>query len=64
VALSCECSDLDSARTEYDGDSSDHALVAGVAASDSLAFQILMRRHVPTMAALARRITLNGWEAD
>ena len=42
----------------------DNALMQAVAQANQKAFSILMRRHVPTMVALARRITLNVSDAD
>ena len=43
---------------------SDEALMLAIAQEDSAAFRILMRRHTKSMVGLARRITLNGADAD
>jgi len=42
----------------------DNELMQAVALADARAFSLLMGRHVPSMTALARRITLNGSDAD
>ena len=45
-------------------DDSDEALMARVARGDERAFQLLARRHLPTMLGLARRILRNGADAE
>jgi len=42
----------------------DNELMQAIAEADTEAFALLMGRHVPTMTALARRITLNFHDAD
>jgi len=45
-------------------DDSDEALMVRVARGDERAFQLLARRHLPAMLALARRILGNAAEAE
>jgi RNA polymerase sigma-70 factor (ECF subfamily) len=45
-------------------DISDNELIAAIATGDRMAFALLMRRHLPAMATLARRITLNASDGE
>ncbi len=48
-----------------DGDAlNDNALMLAIGHGDQEAFSILMQRHIPSMVALSRRITLNNSDAD